>query len=539
MEMGANVNRIEPRQSSWLASLTPRTCRILLSLLLLAGIVIHVAYLRLACPFDLTGDEVHYWDCSRQLDLSYYSKGPAVAYIIRASCAVFGEHAWAVRLPATLFAAGAMVGLYWLAKTLYRDERLALGAVLLCHAIPLFVAGSLLMTIDAPFVFCWSMATALAAVALFDGRRWPWPLIGLCVGAGFLAKYSMYLWFVGLLVFALIDRRARRELTGWGLWVAVLIAAACATPVVVWNSRHHWVSLQHVSQQTGSTQGQFSAGEVSAFLGSQVGVIGPILFVLMVIAVVAALRRPSQIEPERRAERFLITIGLTFFALVLITAFRHPVQPNWAAPAYITLILLLAAFLARCAQSPLTWRPIKPWFWAAVIMGGLAVIVSHEMQWLYPGARAFGLKPRVVDPTVKFRGYQELGLRISDELEKLAPGAIIICEDYQTASEMAFYVRGQPKTFCIGPYLLDPRERHRLSQFDMWPDRDLDQPALRGRDVIFIGHGVPAELRAACSAAAPTSRLDIKAGGLTIRSFQWWSCHHFGGLSRPGGGMKF
>ncbi|HMO25806.1 MAG TPA: hypothetical protein PKB10_06010, partial [Tepidisphaeraceae bacterium] len=66
------------------------------------GFVAHLLYLTINCPIDLSGDEAHYWDWSRQLDLSYYSKGPVVAYIIRASCAIFGDVMWAVRLPALL-----------------------------------------------------------------------------------------------------------------------------------------------------------------------------------------------------------------------------------------------------------------------------------------------------------------------------------------------------------------------------------------------------------------------------------------------------
>ena len=41
------------------------------------GFLGHLHYLTHDCPVDLSGDEAHYWDWSRQLDLSYYSKGPA------------------------------------------------------------------------------------------------------------------------------------------------------------------------------------------------------------------------------------------------------------------------------------------------------------------------------------------------------------------------------------------------------------------------------------------------------------------------------
>src|SRR6185436_4469385 len=152
------------------AWLTPWRCRLILALLLGYGFYSHLQYLRHYCPIDLSGDEAHYWDWSRRLDLSYYSKGPLVAYLIRASCAVFGDVMWAVRLPALVLGVGTSLVTYALTFKLFRSDRLALGAVLLNHIVPMFVAGSLLMTIDPPFFFCWAMATYFAAIAIFDDK---------------------------------------------------------------------------------------------------------------------------------------------------------------------------------------------------------------------------------------------------------------------------------------------------------------------------------------------------------------------------------
>src|SRR5262245_31657226 len=45
-----------------------------------------MAYIWALCPLELAPDEAHYWDWSRHLDWSYYSKGPLVAWLIRGSC---------------------------------------------------------------------------------------------------------------------------------------------------------------------------------------------------------------------------------------------------------------------------------------------------------------------------------------------------------------------------------------------------------------------------------------------------------------------
>src|SRR5204862_4108891 len=88
LDLAARMDaQVPPQNPVWQFDwLTPRRCRAILAVVLLAGFLGNLRYLTHDCPLDLSGDEAHYWDWSRQLDLSYYSKGPLVAYIIRASC---------------------------------------------------------------------------------------------------------------------------------------------------------------------------------------------------------------------------------------------------------------------------------------------------------------------------------------------------------------------------------------------------------------------------------------------------------------------
>src|ERR1700686_5900534 len=76
--------------------------RLLAAILILGTAGLRIAYLAHDCPLDLAPDEAHYWDWSRHLDWSYYSKGPLVALLIRASCELFGATMFAVRLPAVV-----------------------------------------------------------------------------------------------------------------------------------------------------------------------------------------------------------------------------------------------------------------------------------------------------------------------------------------------------------------------------------------------------------------------------------------------------
>jgi hypothetical protein len=510
---------------------TPLRCRWTLAAILLAGFLGHMFYLVHNCPIDLSGDEAQYWDWSRQLGLSYYSKGPLIAYIIRASCAIFDNTMPAVRLPALLLGAGTSIITYLLALKLFHSEKLALGAVLLNHLVPLFIAGSLLMTIDAPLFFCWGLATYLAAIALFDQRKWPWPLIGLIVGIGALGKYAMLLWLPIAGVAMLLDDQGRRLLKTKYPWLACAFALVCLTPVIIWNQQHNWVTLRHVARQTGAAGGAFSHGNLFSLIGSQIGVVGPTLAVLMSAALV-------DVWINRRTDRrgvFLAAIGLGFLAFNLLASLVAKAQVNWPAPTYFTLTILTAHFLARKMQSPATWRSWRSWFYATIALGLLFMPFAHGTITLLPILRRCTLVQRIfkdphdADLLARLRGWRTLGNAVTGKLASLPPGAFVMCDDYQQTAEMAFYVHGQPKTYCAGPYF-----GKRLSQYDMWPDRRLDRTSpLVGHDAVYIGKGgdFPAEITAAFASIEPRVDLDIIVSGVKIQDFKIYLCHGFKGFN--------
>jgi 4-amino-4-deoxy-L-arabinose transferase-like glycosyltransferase len=232
---------------------------ILAACLILGSSGLHIAYLAHDCPLDLAPDEAHYWDWSRHLDWSYYSKGPLVAYLIRMSVDVVGswsEHLTgssmlAVRLPAVACGGLLLLGLYILTMQVYGRPGLAVGVVATALTMPIVAAGSTLMTIDAPFICCWCWALVLGYQAMGRGSQWAWPLAGLVVGFGILAKYTMILWPVSTALFLLTDAGRRRQLLQPGFWIMMAIAAGCCLPIFIWNSQHDWLGVRHLTRLAG------------------------------------------------------------------------------------------------------------------------------------------------------------------------------------------------------------------------------------------------------------------------------------------------
>lgn len=507
--------------------------------MLLLGFVLHLIFLRWNCPIDLFGDEAHYWDWSRQLDVAYYSKPPMIAWVIRASCALFGDVMWAVRLPAGVLGIGTSVCVYWLMRKLFGSDRLALGTVALTHTVPMYIVGSLAMSTDSPLFFFWALTTCFAALAVFSERKWAWLAMGLAGALGVLSKYAMPLWYVGLALFLITDRPSRKWLkTPWP-YIGLLVSLLGFLAPIWWNYSHDWVTFKHVGKQTGvtSTEGAWYAN-LPLMLVTQAGIVGPILAVFIVSGarrVIRAHQSEAQGIPsvELRGARFLLCIGAGHFLCCMVAALRVELEANWPAPAFFTLVPLGAWWISTRLRSRETWKPVRGFFWAHVIVGFILLCAIHQTHLTYPLAARWHLKPRQVDlaQIIKSRGNAEYGQAVSRALRE-HPGAFVLARSYQEASLLAFYVDGQPKTYNVGSYLIG-RERTRHSQFDVWKDRDLENPELIGRDAIIFGKLDPDGVtERAFERVERIEDVTIVRGGLELHRRPIYHARGFKGLKR-------
>src|SRR6202049_1581512 len=96
---------------------------------------------------DLEFDEAHYWMWSERLAPAYFSKGPGIAFVMRASTTIFGANEFGVRFFSPVLAAGTSLLLFYFARRLF-SANAALWAVLAVNTTPIFNIGAFLMTID-------------------------------------------------------------------------------------------------------------------------------------------------------------------------------------------------------------------------------------------------------------------------------------------------------------------------------------------------------------------------------------------------------
>lgn len=480
------------------------------ALLMLLGLIsaFRVFYI-LTGPLDLIPDEAHYWEWSRRPDWSYYSKGPLIAWLIAAGTAVLGDTVLGVRIFAVVLSALSSVILYRLGRELY-DEWTGFVSGMLVQSVPLFATYGVILSIDSPFIFFWIAALYLFHKALDEsgtdaGRRGAWIGLGIAVGLGLLAKYTMAFFYLCGLLFMLVDREGRRHLrTPWP-YAAAALSLMIFSPVIFWNASHDWITVRHTAGQANVAAGlSFSPRFFFEFLGSQAGIVTPLLFVMIFIAL-------WRMRGERGG-RMMISFSVPVVLFFLLKSIQGKVQANWALSGYAAGFVAFARYFAG---SPSGKRRLLAG--AAVALALVLTVVSH-----YPGVLRL---PQRLDPTARLAGWQELGVEADRAVASLAAqGPVFIFSDsYQVASELAFYMKGHPKTFCVNL-------GRRMNQYDLWPGFE----DLRGYNALFVRtdeQDMPEALGKAFGRWEKES-VTLRTRQKRVMKFSIFKCYDFKGMAK-------
>ena len=105
------------------------------SLFWLLLVAVTIFRLSLANRFGLGVDESHYLLYARHLAWGYFDHPPMVAFLA-ALTTLFGDSVFWVRLGPIICSTVSLIILRYLALELYRDERIALWAVILLQLMP-------------------------------------------------------------------------------------------------------------------------------------------------------------------------------------------------------------------------------------------------------------------------------------------------------------------------------------------------------------------------------------------------------------------
>jgi undecaprenyl-diphosphatase len=483
---------------------------------------LRVAYLAWG-SLDLSPDEAHYWEWSRRLDLSYYSKGPLIAYLIAGLTAVFGPTALGIRLGAVALSLVGAWAIYRLGPELYGRPDPGALAVVGLQVTPLVWAGSLLMTIDAPFVVTWTLGLWAAHRALRSGGTSAWVLLGLAIGVGSLAKYAMVFLVPGLLLYLWRAPERRGALASPGPLLAALAALIAFLPVLMWNARAGWVSARHVASQ--GRGGGLTLEHLAEFVGSQILVLSPLIAGLLGWGLWVGIR--EGLVRGREPYRFLLAFAAPVLGFYVLVALQGKVQANWAAAAYPSLALATAGLLLE-RRSQLA--PARRRAQTRILIAALAVALG--MSAAGHATERLGL-PRQLDPTARLRGWKELGQAVGAAIEQMPDPrrTFLVADRYQLVSQLAFYTPEHPPAynFNLG---------RRLNQYDFWETPD----TRRGWDAVYVKEGrrpLDERVVAAFERVDPPIVVEIRRGERVVRIFSLYRGYGFRGAPSATGPIRF
>ena len=320
-------------------------------------LIIRVTALTLS-PLNLYADEAQYWRWGDTLEWGYYSKPPMIAWVIHIVTSVFGNHEWAVRLPGAFLHTIAATFLFLTGRAMY-GARAGMFAALIYALMPAVILSSGIISTDGVLMPLWSMGLYFMWRLRGEGGGWPSAVgLGVAIGAGFLSKYAMVYFLIGLALALLFDRDARKALLSINGALALLIAGAIIAPHIAWNMAHDFKTVSHTVDNANLGGDLLNPGNAVTFLVDQLGVFGPISFLALIFGIFV-MRSEDQGIMGR--DRLLLCFTLPVLIIILGQAVLSRANANWAATAYPAASLLVATWLTRARPN------LGLWFWIAGI----------------------------------------------------------------------------------------------------------------------------------------------------------------------------
>ncbi|XPV76355.1 MAG: ArnT family glycosyltransferase [Desulfovibrio sp.] len=426
---------------------------------------------------NLVQDESQYWDWTRHLQLAYYSKGPLIAWIIKTGTLVFGNTELGVRIGSIVGSMLAQLVLFFGIAKLFRRPALALLVLFVFNTMPLFQALGILMTTDNSFVLCWAGAIfSLYAASLPPSEKQergissilPFACLSIFFGIGILAKYTMlaFIGVAGLFWLCMLYK----GLSWRGFFPRLFVAFAVGLiigflPTFIWNFQNDFVGYKHVIYLIG-VKGKHSAQFIRFdrfpdYFGSQVGLATPwwLIFSLLgagsIIKAVFA-KGKHLLGFTQRQGLLLVCAFLPLWSFFILWSFHAKVLPNWSTVTYVTASIIAAASFARYYKD----RSAKLWGWRNLwpTLAVLFFVLVHVSP-IIP-------LPDDLNPTHRLKGWNDLGQKVdtikNTEFEN-PDKVFVFSEIYDMTAALAFYVPGQPRTYCAW---VDGR---RMNQYDIWP----------------------------------------------------------------------
>jgi hypothetical protein len=252
---------------------------------------------------------------------------------------------------------------------------------------------------------------------------------------------------LGAAAAALWDREARDLLKRPQTWVAFALALAILSPNIAWNVANQFATLKHTGENITGAGLRLRPLEAFAFLGSQFGVVGPLVFAAFLVILVQAIRGKVS-----RQDKLMLAFAIPPLALVAALSVFRGANANWAAPAAVSMTVLVVAWWLRTGG--------QRWIVASLAIGAFvqAVMLIGDAYADRISLAALGRRGDVYARTL---GWRALGDKAA-QLARTAGTPTVAAEGRAELAALTYYLRNEPQAVVSWPQSAAAR-----SQFDI------------------------------------------------------------------------
>lgn len=442
----------------------------------ISGLLLLRLFLVVASPLELYADEAQYWRWGTSLDWGYYSKPPMVAWVIRFSTELFGVSEWGVRLLAPALHTIAVSFLFLLARQMFGNHA-GLLTVFAYLLMPGIILSSTIISTDGVLFPFWCLALFLFWQLREAKLGWGGAaLLGAAIGCGFLSKYAMLYFAIGIALTMLLDAPTRKAMLSPKGAVIAALALAVLSPHLFWNAANEFQTVGHTVDNANLEGKLFNLENLPKFLLDQMGVFGPVSFLALIIGLAFARAKNNQDVASK--ETWLACFIVPVIVIIAFQAVLSRAHANWAATAYPAASILVASIFLRLNTTRKTWLiiagivglliQIVPEFNTSIRLGiGVAVAafllaMGAMFHWRAVGLFWSGISIHIIialvfgtvsmgppswsaaigaDNTFKrTRGWQDLADQLVREAERTQP-TVILVDERELWHGLDFYTR--------------------------------------------------------------------------------------------------
>lgn len=446
---------------------------------------------------------------------------------------LFGDAPWAVRLASPILHACTGLVIFLTGRTAFNAQT-GFWACAIYLLMPALWLSSSIISTDVPLLLCWALALHawinLRKAELSKSQILYFTVqMGLAIGMGTLAKYAMLFFLPALIMAILIDKPTRAALlTPYGL-VILGLAAFMIAPNIAWNLQNNFATLSHTASNANMSDGpSFYPAELFRFLGDQLGVFGPISFVILGLALGSAFRK--KIAPIAVS---LSVFTLTPLLIISLQALASRANANWAVTAYIAASLLTAHFCVRF------WPKLKLWLIGSltvqtILCLGLAVILispaltnrfdplANSVKHLRAWPETVSILQKIVDDGIDGQAYRYIA--VDNRMTFYSLNYYGLTNDkpdgYNSTQDYSLKTRKYPNIpFKMWMYKTMPHNQAELTAA---------LPAGNGPILLINYHkNYEPEFREDFNRLIPLPPLDIDLGGGKRRTYKLWAAYGY------------